>query len=508
MKRVYELNGHFRKVIFSWFLLCSLAAVNAAELHIGTSVTDITPELPCALQGQFGLRIARTVETPLTANVIALESREGSRQLDIAIMVSVDAPILPGETIIRVQERVKKEMPDLDVKKIFFGATHTHTAPVIINSPAFSYKIPKDIHQPEEYNDFLIRQLADAIIKAWNNRKPGTVSWGMSHAAVAYSRRVVYSKPLPTPGYFSDGTAQMYGKTNIPEFINMEGIEDHDVNMIFFWNKKGKLTGMTINVPCPSQEVEGRLAINADYWHPVRENLKKRFGPDLCIVSLCGAAGDQSPRPLYRKASEERMIRLRNIDRLDEIGRRIAIAVEEAYETVEQDRYSDVRLVHRVENVVLPLRKINKEDYDFFKTEYEKYKGQIDADPKKAETLLARMTWNGDAVRRYEEQKKNPDGTFNELIHVIRLGDVAICTNSFELFTDYGLRMQARSNALQTFVVQLVGPSDCSYLPTEKAVLGGGYSAVVQSGNVGPEGGQILVDKTVDIINQLFPASK
>jgi hypothetical protein len=488
--------------------ISGIDSANATELHIGTATTDITPALPCALQGQFGLRIARTVETPLTASVIALESREGSRSLDIAIMVSVDAPLLPGETIIRVQERVQKEIPGLDVKKIFFGATHTHTAPVIINSPAFSYKIPKDIHQPEEYHDYLIRQLAEAVVKAWNNREQGTVSWGLSHAAIAYNRRVVYSKPLPTPGYFSDGTTQMYGRTNIPEFINMEGIEDHDLNVLFFWNRKGRLTGMTINVPCPSQEVEGRLAINADFWHPVRERLKKRFGQDICVVGLCGAAGDQSPRPLYRKESEERMIKLRNLDRLEEIGRRIAVAVEEAYETVEQDRYADVRLVHRIENVVLPLRKINKEDYNYFKSEFEKYKSQIDADPKKAESLLARMTWNGDAVRRYEEQKKNPNGTFNEQIHVIRLGDVAICTNSFELFTDFGLRMQARSNALQTFVVQLVGPSACSYLPTEKAVLGGGYSAVVQSGNVGPEGGQILVDQTVTLINGMFPASK
>ena len=32
-----------------------------------------------------------------------------------------------------------------------------------------------------------------------------------------------------------------------------------------------------------------------------------------------------------------------------------------------------------------------------------------------------------------------------------------LCTNEFELFTDYGIRIQARSKALQTFVIQLVG---------------------------------------------------
>jgi hypothetical protein len=88
-------------------------------------------------------------------------------------------------------------------------------------------------------------------------------------------------------------------------------------------------------------------------------------------------------------------------------------------------------------------------------------------------------------------------------LHVIRLGDVAICTNPFELFTDYGVQIKARSKALQTFVIQLAaGPG--TYLPTERAVRGGGYSAIPQSNVVGPEGGQVLVDRTVEAINTMF----
>jgi hypothetical protein len=88
-------------------------------------------------------------------------------------------------------------------------------------------------------------------------------------------------------------------------------------------------------------------------------------------------------------------------------------------------------------------------------------------------------------------------------LHVIRLGDVAIATNPFELFTEYGIRMKARSPALQTFVIQLAGPG--SYLPTAFAVQGGGYSAIVQSSKVGPEGGDVLVERTVEQINALWP---
>ena len=62
--------------------------------------------------------------------------------------------------------------------------------------------------------------------------------------------------------------------------------------------------------------------------------------------------------------------------------------------------------------------------------------------------------------------------------------------------------MKARSEAVQTFIVQLVGPG--TYLPTEKAIRAGHYSAVVHSSLVGPEGGNVLVNRTVNIINSLW----
>ena len=75
--------------------------------------------------------------------------------------------------------------------------------------------------------------------------------------------------------------------------------------------------------------------------------------------------------------------------------------------------------------------------------------------------------------------------------------------NPFELFTQYGIQIKARSRALQTFIIQLTGPG--TYLPTTAAVRGGGYSAIVASSVVGPEGGQVLVDRTVGLINSLWP---
>jgi hypothetical protein len=298
----------------------------------------------------------------------------------------------------------------------------------------------------------------------------------------------------------------MYGPTNVPEFRGLEGYEDHDVGTLFFWNAEGQLIAVAINVTCPTQEVESRSAVNADFWHPVREALRKRHGEALCVLGWIGAAGDQSPHLMYRKAADERMRNLRGLTRLEEIGRRIVRAVDEAYEIVENDRHADVPLVHKVETLQLPMRLVTEAEYADAKAACEDLEARFAKDPKLAEREGRRLKWYQATLERFENQKVEPHPTFEMELHVVRIGDVAVCTNGFELFTDYGIRIKGRSKAVQTFVIQLVGPG--TYLPTERAVRGGHYSAVVESNMVGPEGGQVLVDRTVEQIDSLWKPDK
>ena len=80
---------------------------------------------------------------------------------------------------------------------------------------------------------------------------------------------------------------------------------------------------------------------------------------------------------------------------------------------------------------------------------------------------------------------------------------MAIASNPFELFLDYGNQIRARSHAEQTFLIQLAN-GDEGYLPTEKAENGGHYSAFISSGVCGHAGGDQLVRETLKYINELF----
>ena len=104
-------------------------------------------------------------------------------------------------------------------------------------------------------------------------------------------------------------------------------------------------------------------------------------------------------------------------------------------------------------------------------------------------------------INRYRRQQD--EETVPVEVHIIRLGDIAIATNPFELFLDYGNRIRARSRAKQTFIMQLAC-GGYAYLPTEKAERGGHYSAYITSGSVGHEGGDMLTRKSIDEINRMW----
>jgi hypothetical protein len=473
-------------MVGTWAVSGRAAPVYGSELHIGAATVSITPEQPVLLSGQLFTRVSQHVDSPLTASVLVLESRDGGKSLDQAIMVACDLVGIREGLIDGVRAELKKRLPDLDPQKVFLSATHTHTAPETIEG---RYTLPDAsvIMRPDAYSQFFTERVVTAIETAWRARRPGSVGWGLGHAVVGQNRLAVSD----------DGRSTMYGPTSVPTFARFEGYEDHGVEVLCCWDAEGKLIATAINVACPAQEVEAKSAIDADIWHPIRQALRDQHGEGLVVLGWTGAAGDQSPHLMFRKAAEERMRSLRRVDRLQEIARRVVAAWEEAYAGAVQEKHADATLAHRVQTLELPVRQVTQEESLAAKAKA----AEVAGDPTKHFI----WQWQQAVVARFGRQQ--PDDVCPVEIHVLRLGDVAIATNPFELYTDYGVQMKARSPALQTFVIQLAGPPG-TYLPTDRAAAGGAYGAVAQSSTVGPAGGRVLVERTLETMGDLWPPGK
>ena len=267
----------------------------AAEtpLYVGWASIDITPQQPVALVGQLSKRISKSVRDPLTATVLALETRGHNGGKEQAIMISCDVLFIKKSIQTRLRKLVKPKLPDFDVDKLFMNATHTHTAPGFIDG-AFKglYDVSQDegVMKASEYASFFLERIAKAVAEAWRNRQPGGMSWALSHAVVGLNRRA----------HYFDGSSVMYGSTQQDNFSHFEGYEDHAVEMLFFWGQDRKLTGVVINLACPSQETEGLSVISADFWHDTRKEIRSRLRDNLNILAQCSAAGDISPHRMFR----------------------------------------------------------------------------------------------------------------------------------------------------------------------------------------------------------------
>jgi len=485
-------------------------ANGSAGLRIGWAQADITPPETCAVCGQFYVRLSEEVLDPITATALALEA-DGEQ----AVLVSCDLVGVPDSLRDAVRARLA-DAEGLDPMKVIMSATHTHTAPEV-RLPAWSsgttsatvgVDLGQQIMSVERYQDFAAGRIAEAVRKAWAARASGAVAFGHGWAVVGHNRRWVDTA----------GKATMYGKTDVPTFSHIEGYEDHSVGLVATYDARGTLTGLVVNVPCPSQVSEHLFALSADYWCETRAELRRRLGEGLFVLPQCSAAGDQSPRMIYARRPEERMRELKGRTERQEIALRIAAAVDDVLPAIAPSADGAPPLIHHVETVDLPMNALTEDDVRTALAEAEKLRAAYDEEMQKLEddpslrddprwyktptAHFRRMRWFQGVADRFERQKERPTQPVE--LHVLRLGDLAVATNPFEFYLDFGIRIKAQSPAADTLLVQLTGGG--TYCPSPRSLAGGGYGSLPASNPVGPEGGRLLAERTVEVLQHLWPA--
>ena len=489
------------------------------QLKFGWAEIDITPREKIALDGEFFERVTNVVETPISVTAFAIERGE-----EQCIICSCDLV----EIYANLTQEVRRRISDTTIKKecIIINASHTHNSYTYTHENGFTNLtgssldviknfIPNGCEYIPEENDasalspevafeFLVRKIVIACETAWKNKKTGYFTNAFGRAAVGMNRRVCYA----------DGSAKMWGDVDKYNFVSLEGGNDNGLELLFVFDSDKKMTGIIANIACPSQVMEQRSVISSDFWGKAKILLREKFGNELKILPLCSAAGDQCPRDLIRWVEPETPIKDPNVIRNNpkkrnadpsmfdvngtwKIGKRIATEIE----NVIQDGFdlcNDAVFTHKINNLQLPLRKVSIKEYrtakKIIKLFFKKRKNVNYVD-------TADLHVHAGTILRYNCQRKLK--FIDVETHCIRLGDVAIWSNPFELFLDYANVIRARSEAKQTFIIQLA--CDClGYLPTEKAEKGGHYSAYISSGVTGHEGGKILTEEAVKTIYELF----
>ena len=495
------------------------------RVKFGWAMREYSTELPVMIPGQSYIRVSEGIHDPLCITALCIDGGEGS---DAVVFCSVDISSLYHVYIDEVQDAVARKNPSIPRHAIIMNSTHTHTAMALYKTPE---KSPDgvEIYPGLEYLKVFADLASDAICEAWEKRCEGGMAYGYGYAVVAHSRRSVYLVDMgqANPGGMApNGHAVMYGGTFKPQFSHYEAGADHFLNLMFTFDAKDKLTGIVVNVPCPSQTSETWKLQSADFWNEVRQLIWKEYGKDVFVLPLCAPAGDLSPRVLHYRPAQERRFRLKyglgyepmsfnNYnkamgERLD-IAERILDGVRDVYGWASKDIQTEVAVKQIHENVPLVKRRITEEEKNWCEENVEALRKMV-PDPntctaeeyrKAYSTYINVKGRNQGAIDKFYHQDEEP--LKYHKLNVIRVGDIAFATSPFELYQDYMHRIQARSPFIQTFTVQLCGDGLSGYLATERAVKNKGYSASLFCNTIGPEGGQQLVEWTLDKLNELKP---
>ena len=472
-------------------------------IKIGWSKENITPigEVceKVSLVGQFYERITEKIRDPIYATVLVIESETKSS----AIVISLDLCYVSKNLMIKTREYIKSTIPDVAPESILMAATHIHTGPDL----GYEYDVPmwgtrfssfsKDpaVITPTEYTDFAAKKIAAAAASAWNSRSPGGIIPTFGRVSVPQCRRVCYK----------DGSSKMYGRTDTNNFLRIEGGADTGVEYIFTFDLNKKMTGVVINLACPAQILENEKFITADLWG----ELRRQWPECPYILPLCGAAGDITMRDMVRRDKNEQIMSTEE-GMIQQAGRILRESRYVLSEIKMEEIMYEPQIRHVVRYISLPIMTVNDNDYIKAKAIYDAYENEYkrnDFSASYGDSIpLRRQDRGGYAtaagiVNRYQLQSEH--NIIEMEIHALRIGDAALITNPFELYQDYGMQIKARSQANQTFIAQL-SCGNLGYLPTELSIAGGGYSTGVSNGYIGPEGGCILVDKSLDMINNMF----
>ncbi len=108
------------------------------------------------------------------------------------------------------------------------------------------------------------------------------------------------------------------------------------------------------------------------------------------------------------------------------------------------------------------------------------------------------------AERVMDAQKSKPD-TIQAFIQAFRIGDLGITSIPFEVFTETGLEIKAKSPFKDTFTIELATGSN-GYLPTPRQHDLGGYETWLGTNRVEREASVKITAKALELLQSVHAA--
>ena len=416
------------------------------SLRVGAATVDISPQKPQFLFGYPHVeRYSSGIHDPIQSNALYLrcESAEG-RLTGEAMFIANDIIFVDKQITHEVRTRIQRQT-GISPSSIMVSATHTHSAPVIVDY-ASNRDDPVVPAADPAYRQFLIDSIVRAGVTAAERAVPASLGFGVTQVeGVGTNRR------------------------------DPHGPADHEVPIVVVRDHNNRpLACMLVYSMHPTVLHQDSTLVSADFPAFARRYLCSRaFGGPIPVIYHTGTAGNQSPRHVTRAntfAEAERLGSLLGeaVQRaLPRLTYHSSVHIQVAQELVDLPRrdFPDPGLAQQMrDDAAERLEELRRREA----ARQEIRTAETDLFGADEVLTLARAARQGVLEPFYQR-------CLPAEVQVIAVGPHRYVGWAGELFVEYGLELKQR--AAGAFGITMANGELQGYVVTEQAAAEGGYEA-------------------------------
>ncbi len=430
-------------LIACFFLMfCVSASMGlAAGFRAGAAVVDITPrELPVIVNGGFLSREVRIIADRLHSRAIALASKG-----EVVVIVVVDNCMVPTVLCDKAKQ-IAAEKTGIAPEKILICATHTHSAPSVMD-----LCLGTDLDR--KYTDFLPGKIAESIIKAHAAMQPAKAGWAVFDGSNYTKPRRWVLWPGTDPDPFGGRTvrANMHPGYQNPAATGESGPTDPWFTLFSVVAQDGSPLALLANFSM--HYFSGHAGISADYFGRYCKEMAERDASkgNAFVVALSQGTSGDVWRADYRGSRQQSEISMKQY---------VGALTDLTEQAISKIKYHD-ELPLQMEEVrmVMQRRAPDKDRLGWARA----VAGKIpDGRPRNRPEVYAKQ-----AIHLHE----NPETEV--VLQALRVGDLGITAMPNEVYALTGLKLKELSPLGITMNIELANGAEGYIPPAEQHVLGG-----------------------------------
>jgi hypothetical protein len=459
-------------------LVVPTPAVSGQSLKAGAAMSNITPPIGAQIVGGHLPVPSTHIHDELHARCLVLD--DGRTKL---ALVTCDVVGLHRLVCDEAKKLIENEV-GIPPSHVLISATHTHSAASVQGKDRL--KQPETL---DDYQQFVVRRLADGVRRAVTNLRPAEIGYGTAQAPEHLFNRRWYLKPGTMPENPFGGIDQVkMNPGSGPNLVEPAGPTDPTISFFMVREPGGRPISLYAAYGLHYVGGTGGGAISADYFAVFCDEIQRllsadRLDPPFVALLANGTSGDvnninfREPRPSKKPYEQIRYV-----------AGDVAAKVHAALAKVEYK--SDIRLDARLREPTLRWRRPSAEELAAAKRRFAegvKVARGADLPYLYAERALR--------LAEYPETTTVP-------IQVLAIGEVAIGTMPCEVFTETGLEWRSVSPIQPAFFVELANGS-FGYLPTPRHHKLGGYETWLGTSRLEVEASEKLLAELVAMAKEI-----